>query len=220
MQEEKDLIELSEGNFLSHRKLDKILREESPSQLAERARNLRLSINKMETLPFESPEEKIKRKQPLNKLLERVNRVIREKDGKIKTSQMQNSQEWVKTEIPLHFIKERALRYACGVEVDGLRKGTYRLDHVKWQPVTEEAITIQTRSGRTLTFNLLEKISPRDWKAILNTPLSPKIYNIEKGVIGLKKGKPVGIWEHPKNYQEARKMKPIIHQTYLAIMSV
>lgn len=220
MQKEKDLIELSKGNFLSRRKLDKILNEESPSELRERGKNLRLYINKMETLPLESPSEKIQRKQILRRLLERIDKVIREKEAKMKTTRTETIEEWVKTEIPRHFSQERALRYAYGSEVDGLKIGTHHLNDVQWRPLTSEMVTIQTESGRTLKHNLLQKISPNDWKNILATPLTPHIYNIEKGVVGLKNGKPTGIWNHPKNYQEARKIKHVTHQTNLAVMSV
>lgn len=221
MKELNEMIELSEGNFLSKRKLNKILKEETPSELRERGRNLRLHLNKMETLPFESPQEKINRRKPLKQLLDRISKVIQEKEAKMKTSQIENIQEWAKNEVPLHFIGIRVLRYGTGTEVDGLRKGIYRLDHVKWLPLTDENITIKTRSGRTLKFNLLETISPRDWKDILTTPLTPKIYNIERGVVGLKDGKkPTSYWDHPVDYKEQQKIKPVLFPTYLAIMSV
>jgi len=221
MEKNEELIQLGSGHFWSRRKLDKILAEETPSQLRIRAETIKKALKDDKPLAGESVGETLERRRPLKRLLERIVGVILEKEGKMKTSQIENIQQWAKTEVPTHFIGTRAIRYATGAQVDGLRSGLYRLDHVRWLPVTDKEITIQTRSGRTLKFNLLEKISPTDWQVILNSSLIPKIYNIERGVVGLKNGKtPTSYWGHSVKYEEQQKIKAVIFPTYLAIMSV
>jgi len=219
MQEEK-LIQLSEGNFLSHRKLNKILEQESPSELRERAKNIRLHLNKMPTLPFESPPEKSKRKTTLRRLLGRIDTVINEKETKLKVSQAQTIEEWIGGEVPTHFISTHVLRYATGSQVDALRTGSYHLEHVKWLPIIEEEITIKTQQGRTLVFNVLKQIHAKVWKEILATPFTPYFFNLEKNVISVKDGKPQGIWDHPKDYAESKKLKPVTYPMHIAIMTV
>lgn len=217
---EQELIELMKGNILARRKFNKTLKEETASQLATRANTLRKYLIEMKPEPLESIKETIARKKPLHQLLEKINKAIREKDAKQKVSLVETEQEWVQTEIPKHFQPTTLFRYATGLETDALRTGQYKLHHVHWRPLTDFVITVKTQSGRIIRRDLQKIIAPHHWRYLLENPLHPLHFKIEKA-IALRKGKPIdGYWDHSKDFATAQQTKPIIFPCYLAIMTV
>ena len=222
VEEKEEIIELGSGRVWSKSKIEQILRDETPSQLRIRVETITKVLIKDKPLAGESVEETIARKRPLKELKEQIIKVIMEKEAKMKISQDENTQEWVRTEVSKRLTATRPLRYAYGARVDGLRSGLHRLSHVDWLPVTDKIITIKTQSGRTLSFNLLEKIHPIHWKQIFEAPLVPKFFNVERGVVGVDKdGKAVtGYWASGMDFEKTSKIKPVIFSTHIAIMSV
>lgn len=211
--QEMKLSEISNLDSISEAQLMKLIKQESTSTLTARLDTLIRHSKEMKFLPMETVEEKIQRKNKINKFISIFQTEIHTRE-QVKTKAQFQQQKISNKETVQRLIRNREIRWTTQ-DVNLFKRGLISIDVMRWHTATSQIITIGTTK-----FDL-EKIHPNTWKSLTEHKFAPTLIPIS----GIRTGatreqKEMERWRSGKEtYAENKKIK-LVNPVYLAIMVV
>jgi len=211
--QEEEIINLKNLKKLENATDEQVLSAiKRDNRLEERRESLSRFMQKMEVRPLEIVEEKIERRQKLNRILVLITEEIHARQQKQASAQFQQHKDWNKNNIPKLLPN---IRFATR-DVRLLQKGMLSIDVISWNTPTTTTITI----GST-KFDLL-KIHPSRWQNAMTHKFSPMFFQISGGIGtgATRNNKPMGRWRKGSETYARNKEIKIVSPVWLAIMVV
>jgi len=208
-QEEAPIISLKDLAKLEDTPEEAIIQAiEREPRLSERRESLSRYLQKMEIKPLEVVEEKIVRKQKLNKILVLMTQEIHAREQRQIQAQYEQEKHGRK-EIIAKVLPN--VRY-CTKDVSLLMSGVLSLDVMTWKIPESTKINVAEKE-----FDL-NTIDSRKWREMIQFKFHPIFIRLQKNA--MRHGKPIGHWRHGEETYTENKAIEIGAEIILAVMVV
>lgn len=177
-------------------------------RLSERKESLARYLQKMEIKPLEVVEEKILRKQKLNRILVLMTQEIHNREQRQIQAQFEQQKDWNKENIPKLLPN---IRFATK-DVRLLREGMLNISVISWN--TPESTKIKIGN---VQFDLL-KIHPSKWQELMTHKFTPMFFQVRGNAI--RDGKEMGKWRNGSESYERNKQIQIVSPLWICFMVV
>ena len=210
---EQSIIDLTDLDKLENATEEQIvLAIQKDQRLSERRESLSRYLHKLELKPLEVVEEKIVRKQKLNRILVLISEEIHVRQQKQVLTKFKTQKDWNKENIPKLLPN---IRFATK-DIRLLHKGMLSIDVISWNTPENTTITI----GST-KFDLM-KIHPSQWQNAIAHKFSPMFFQVSGGIQtgAVRDNKPMKRWRSGnESFAENKKIK-LVSPVYLMLMLV
>jgi len=189
-----------------------VLAIQKDQRLNERRESLSRYLHKLELKPLEVVEEKILRKQKLQRILVLITQEINARKQRQIQAQFKGQKEWNKENV--HKLLPN-IRVATK-DIRLLHEGMLSLDVISWHAPTTTKIKIGNEE-----FDLM-RIHPSRWQNAIAHKFTPMFFQVSGGIQtgAVRDNKPMGRWRHGDESFARNKEIKVTNPVWLAIMVV
>ena len=207
------LSEISNLDSISEAELIPLIKQETTSTLRARLDTLIRHSKEMKFLPMETVEEKMQRRNKINKFISLFRTEIHNRE-QVKTKAQFKTQKISNKETVQRLIQDREIRYTTQ-SVNLYKRGLLTIDAMKWHTAESSKLKL----GNVI-FDL-ERIHPNTWQSLIQHKFAPTLIPISGARTGaIREHKELKRWRSgAETYTENKNIK-LVSETWLALMVV